>query len=319
MTDGSRLMLLDSASMYFRAFFGVPDRFHGIDGTPTNAVRGFLDAIARCVTTFGPDQLIACWDDDWRPAFRVSAIPSYKAHRVVSGSDDAAAGDPSQQEAEEVPDALQVQEPIMREVLAAVGIARVGSPGFEADDVIAQYTRTHRGPVDIVTGDRDLFQLVDDAREARVIYTAKGMNNLQLATDHWLETKYGVRGSGYADMSLLRGDSSDGLPGVPGIGEKTAAGLITTFGSLDGIMTAAREEDPRLRAGLRTKLLDNADYITAAETVVRLDHAVPVPVISATLPRSPADPEALVAISDRYDLDGPVNRLLSALAAGSVN
>lgn len=303
-------MLLDSASMYFRAYFGVPDRFHGVDGTPTNAIRGFLDAIAKCVTTFGPDQLVACWDDDWRPAFRVTAIPSYKAHRVVSGSADADTTGPSE---EEVPDALQVQEPVMREVLAAVGIVRVGAPGFEADDVISQYARSHQGPVDIVTGDRDLFQLVSDERECRVIYTAKGMNNLQLATDGWLESKYGVDGAGYADMSLLRGDSSDGLPGVPGIGEKTAAGLISSFGSLDGIMVAARAGDPRLRAGLRTKLLDNADYVSAAGTVVRLDNPVPIPQGPAPLPRFPADPAALVALSDRYDLDGPVNRLLAAL------
>ncbi len=302
-------MLLDSASMYFRAFFGVPDRFHGVDGTPTNAVRGFLDAITRCITTFSPDELVACWDDDWRPAFRVAAIPSYKAHRVASGSDDAVAGVTPE---EEVPDALQVQEPVMRDVLAAVGIARAGSPGFEADDVIAQYARTHPGPVDIVTGDRDLFQLVDDARRVRVVYTAKGMNNLQLATDQWLEAKYGVRGADYADMSLLRGDSSDGLPGVPGIGEKTAAGLVTTFGSVAGIMTAARDGDPRLRAGLRTKLLDHSDYVGAAETVVRLDHDVPVP-DPGPLPRSPADPAALVDLTDRYDLSGPVGRLLAAL------
>lgn len=308
-------MLLDSASMYFRAFFGVPDRFHGVDGTPTNAIRGFLDAIGRCITTFHPDQLVACWDDDWRPAFRVAAIPSYKAHRVVSGSDDSAAGVGVE---EEVPDALQIQEPIMREVLAAIGIGRVGAAGFEADDVIAQYARTHDGPVDIVTGDRDLFQLVDDARAVRVIYTAKGMNNLQLVTDEWLAAKYGVRGSEYADMSLLRGDSSDGLPGVPGIGEKTAAGLITTFGTLQGIMLAARDGDPRLRAGLRSKLLDNAEYVSAATTVVRLDNDVPVPRGPAPLSRSAADPAALVALSDRYDLDGPVNRLLSALgSAGS--
>lgn len=304
----TRLMLLDSASMYFRAFYGVPDRFHGVDGTPTNAVRGFIDAVARCISQFRPDQVIACWDDDWRPAFRVALIPTYKAHRVAEPANGAGP------DVEEIPDLLQVQEPVMREVLAAVGIARVGAPGFEADDVIAQFARGHRGPVDIVSGDRDLFQLVDDQREVRVIYTAKGMNNLQFATDTWLSDKYGVPGAGYADMSLLRGDSSDGLPGVAGIGEKTAASLVTKFGGIDPIMAAAADGSSDLQAGLRRKLLDSADYVAAAQRVVRLDNEVPTPAIDARLPRTPVDPEALVGLSDHYDLDGPVNRLLAALA-----
>lgn len=298
-------MLLDSASMYFRAFYGVPDRFQGADGTPTNAVRGFVDAIARCITAFGPDSLIACWDDDWRPAFRVALVPSYKAHRVADSSD------PS---VEEVPDALQVQEPIMAAVLAAVGITRVGVPGFEADDVIAQFARDHDGPVDIVSGDRDLFQLVDDNRPVRVIYTAKGMNNLQFATDEWLEAKYGVPGRLYADMSLMRGDSSDGLPGVPGVGEKTAAGLVTTFGGIQQVMAAAADESSSLQPGVRRKLTEAAAYVAAADPVVRLSHEVDVPDVDATLPSTPVDPDALVALCDAYDLDGPVNRLLTALS-----
>lgn len=307
-------MLLDSASMYFRAFYGVPDRFHGRDGTPTNAVRGFLDAIARSITQFAPDELIACWDDDWRPAFRVALVPSYKAHRVVTGStDDARTTADDTTSEEEIPDALQVQEPIMRDVLAAIGIARVGSAGFEADDVIAHYARGHRGPVDIVSGDRDLFQLVDDARAVRVIYTAKGMNNLQLATDEWLRDKYGVTGHQYADMSLLRGDSSDGLPGVVGVGEKTAASLVDRFGGIEAIMAAAAADDSMIAPGLRRKLLTAAEYITAADQVVRLTQPVPVPDVDPQLPAEPADPDALVDLADRFDLDGPINRLLGAL------
>lgn len=302
-------MLLDSASMYFRAFYGVPDRFHGRDGTPTNAVRGFLDAMARSITQFAPDQLIACWDDDWRPAFRVALIPDYKAHRVASGSAD----DTGATVEEEIPDALQVQEPIIRDVLAAIGLARVGSAGFEADDVIAHYARGHEGPVDIVSGDRDLFQLVDDSRAVRVIYTAKGMNNLQLATDEWLRTKYGVPGHRYADMSLMRGDASDGLPGVPGIGEKTAASLVERFGGIDQIMAAAGSEHSGIQPGMRRKLLAAADYIAAADQVVRLTREVPVPAVDPRVPSEPAHPEALVDLADRFDLDGPVNRLLSAL------
>ncbi len=306
----TRLMLLDSASMYFRSFYGVPDRWRGRDGTPTNAVRGFVDTIARVITQFEPDSMVACWDDDWRPAFRVALVPSYKAHRVASGSDDATA---QETEEEEIPDALQVQEPIMAAVLAAVGIARVGAAGFEADDVISHYARHHEGPVDVVSGDRDLFQLVDDRRQVRVIYTAKGMNNLQYATDDWLQDTYGVPGSLYADMSLLRGDTSDGLPGVPGVGEKTAASLVERFGSIAAIMAAASDASVAMTPGLRQKLLGAAGYLAAADPVVRLSHDVPVPDVDAALPSRPMDPEALVALSDRYDLDAPIGRLLAAL------
>ncbi|MFN8126315.1 MAG: 5'-3' exonuclease [Candidatus Nanopelagicales bacterium] len=307
----TRLLLLDSASMYFRAFFGVPDRFHAADGTPVNAVRGFADAVARSVAVLRPDAIVACWDDDWRPAFRVERVPSYKAHRVVSGSADTAP--PGL--AEEVPDALAVQEPIIEALLAAVGISRLGAAGFEADDVIAQLCRDHAdGPVDIVSGDRDLFQLVDDARGVRVVYTAKGMNNLQYATDDWLLDRYGVTGGAYADLALLRGDASDGLPGVPGIGEKTAASLLSRYGDLTSALAAAAADDPGIAAGVRKKLLAATDYLAAADPVVRLTHHVDLPAGDHRVPRSPADPATLVDLVDTYGLETPVNRLLNALA-----
>src|SRR6188472_280339 len=201
-------MLLDAASLYFRAFYGVPTSVTTPDGRPINAVRGFLDMTARLLTTHRPNRLVACWDDDWRPAFRVEALPSYKAHRVaVEGG-------------EEVPDELSPQVPILVAVLAAVGLDRVGAPGYEADDVIGTLATRARGPVDIVTGDRDLFQLVDDARGIRVLYPRKGVGDCDLVDGELIRTKYGVRPDQYADFAALRGDASDGLPGVKGIGEK---------------------------------------------------------------------------------------------------
>ena len=116
MAANGKLMLLDSASLYFRAFFGVPDSFTAPDGTQINAVRGFLDMIATLLTMRRPDRMVACWDDDWRPAFRVAAIPSYKTHRLTAGS----------QVVEESPPALTPQVPVIADVLAALGIARVG-------------------------------------------------------------------------------------------------------------------------------------------------------------------------------------------------
>ncbi|MFB7707250.1 5'-3' exonuclease, partial [Streptomyces niveus] len=229
-------MLLDTASLYFRAYFGVPDSVRAPDGTPVNAVRGLLDFITRLVQDHHPDDLVACWDADWRPQWRVDLIPSYKAHRV-------AAETPEGPDEEETPDTLAPQVPIIAAVLDALGIARVGVEGYEADDVIGTLTGAASGPVDIITGDRDLYQLVDDARQVRVLYPLKGVGSLQVTDEAWLREKYGVDGSGYVDLALLRGDPSDGLPGVPGIGEKTAAKLLDAYGDLAGIMAAV--DDPR--------------------------------------------------------------------------
>src|SRR3954454_25068123 len=155
-----RLMLLDTASMYFRAFFGVPE-IKAPDGTPVNAVRGLLDFIARLVSTHQPTDLVCCWDNDWRPQWRVDLIPSYKAHRVEVPK-------PGGVDVEETPDPLEVQIPMIEAVLEAFGIAVIGADGYEADDVIGSLATQSQGPVDVVTGDRDLFQLVDDARDVRV-------------------------------------------------------------------------------------------------------------------------------------------------------
>ncbi len=206
MTD--RLMLLDTASLYFRAFYGVPDTIRRGDGTPVNAVRGLLDMIARLTTDYGATHLVACWDDDWRPQWRVDLIPSYKSHRVA----EAVAGAP---DVEVVPDALEAQIPMIRRVLELAGIAVVGAADHEADDVIGTYASHAELPVDVVTGDRDLFQIVDDARQVRVIYTARGMKNLEVLTDAVVVGKYSVLPGQYADYATLRGDTSDGLPASP--------------------------------------------------------------------------------------------------------
>ena len=260
MTD--RLMLLDSASLYFRAFYGVPDTVKAPDGTPVNAVRGFLDIITRLVTTYEPTHLVACWDDDWRPQWRVDLIPTYKTHRVAEVT---AVGP----DVEVVPDPLEIQVPIIRRTLDALGIPIVGAAEHEADDVIGTLATRASLPVDIVTGDRDLFQLVDDASAVRVIYTAKGMSNLEIVTDATVVTKYGVLPTQYADFATLRGDSSDGLPGVAGIGEKTAATLLAAHGDLEGIIAAA-EAGEGMSAGIRTKILTGLPYLAVAPTVVEV-------------------------------------------------
>lgn len=304
------LMLLDSASLYFRAFYGVPESVRAPDGTPVNAVRGLLDMITRLVATRRPARLVACWDDDWRPAFRVAAIPSYKAHRVAADG------------GEEVPPLLTAQVPVIVEVLAALGVARVGAPGFEADDVIGTLTarevaRTDAGraPVEVVTGDRDLFQLVDDDAGVRVLYTGRGMADLDLVDVARLRERYAVAsGPAYADLAVLRGDPSDGLPGVAGIGEKTAAALLARYGSLVGVLDALAAGDPGLTATQGRRLTEAAAYLAVAPAVVRVAPDAPVGEVHDALPRTPADPDALVALATRWGLASSVTRLLDVLA-----
>ncbi|MET7466433.1 5'-3' exonuclease [Nonomuraea sp. NPDC005501] len=295
-------MLLDTPSLYFRAFYGVPDSVTAPDGMPVNAVRGLIDMIATLVRTHSPTRMAATMDADWRPAFRVEAIPTYKAHRVAQGDE------------EEVPDTLVPQIPVIEQVLDAVGIARLECPGYEADDVIGTLTHREDGPVDIVTGDRDLFQLVDDSRPVRVLYTARGIRNLQIVDEEFVAGKYGIPGRAYADFATLRGDPSDGLPGVAGVGEKTAASLVTRFGSLEALLAAldAGVTDG-FPAGSRTRLAAARDYLRVAPAVVEVAPDAPLPEADLTLPAKPRDPEALVRLADRYGLDSPLNRLLDAL------
>src|SRR5215207_2092343 len=305
-----RLMLLDSASLYFRAFFGVPDQRTGDDQPPTNAVRGLLDMVASLVSAYPPTHLVACWDNDWRPQFRVEAIPTYKTHRLADGS----------LTEEQIPVDLAVQVPVIADALDALGIARLGADGYEADDVIG--TLAHRAAgrmsVDVVTGDRDLFQLVDDAAGIRVIYTARGgVRAPDLVDQAFLAEKYGVRsGAAYADLAVLRGDASDGLPGVAGIGEKTAARLIAEYGDLAGLRAALKAGDPSLRGAQRARLEAAATYLDVAPVVVRVAHDAPVPAVDTALPLEVVDPVLMSRLASEYGLTGPFNRVLAALALG---
>jgi len=298
-------MLLDTASLYFRAFFGVPDSVTAPDGRPVNAVRGLLEFITRLVTDYQPTHLACCWDNDWRPAWRTELIPSYKAHRLVEET--------TPVDVEVVPDALQVQVPVIVAVLEAFGIAVVGADGYEADDVIGTLATKSAMPVDIVTGDRDLFQLVDDDREVRVLYVARGVGRHERVTEQVVREKYGVEAGQYADFATLRGDASDGLPGVAGVGDKTAAVLMNRFGDMAGLLRAVEDPSSDLGPGPRRKLRDAWDYLAVAPTVVKVACDIDLGDPDLTLPRTPVDPEALLALSKRWGLDSPTARLVQAL------
>jgi 5'-3' exonuclease len=305
-----RLMLLDTASLYFRAFYGVPDSITRSDGTPVNAVRGLLDMIARLTTEFEATHLIACWDDNWRPDWRVALLPSYKAQRVSENVENGL-------DVEEVPDGLVAQIPLIRHVLDLAGIAIVGATDHEADDVIGTYATRAKSAVDVVTGDRDLFQLVDDAHGVRVIYTARGMKNLELVTDEVIVGKYKVLSAQYVDYATLRGDASDGLPGVAGIGEKTAATLLAEYGSLSSVREAAADADGELSASVRSKITAASDYLDVAPTVVTVvrDLDLPTPAQAGALlqPVPETSRVELEKLSSEWNLGGSVTRLLAAL------
>nr|WP_309073478.1 5'-3' exonuclease [Paenarthrobacter sp.] len=305
-----RLMLLDTASLYFRAFYGVPDSIRRSDGTPVNAVRGLMDMIARLTTDYEATHLVACWDNDWRPQWRVDLIPSYKSHRVaetvLNGPD-----------VEVVPDPLEAQIPMIRRVLDLAGIAVVGVDEHEADDVIGTYASQATFPTDVVTGDRDLFQLVDDDRGIRVIYTARGMKNLEVLSEIVVVGKYRVLPQQYADYATLRGDASDGLPGVAGIGEKTAASLLGTHGSLEGLLEAAEAADGGLSASVRAKLSAAADYLKVAPAVVNVVRDLKVPTLdelrAELRPVTGNARTELEQLANDWNLGGSVKRLLDAL------
>ncbi|MCH8628380.1 5'-3' exonuclease [Arsenicicoccus piscis] len=304
-----KLLLLDAASLYYRAFYGVPDVRKDAAAPPSNALRGFLDMIATLVLAHRPTHLVACWDDDWRPAFRVDAIPTYKTHRLADGS----------VEAEDTPDDLAPQVPAIVDVLSGLGIARLGAAGYEADDVIGTLVARFRGqlPIDVVTGDRDLFQVVDDAAGVRVLYTARGgVRDADVVDQTFLQTKYAVpTGRAYADMATLRGDTSDGLPGVTGVGEKTAAALIAEFGDLAGLRAAVDGGDPRIKGARRRNLEAAASYLDVAPVVVQVAQDAPLPVEPADLavPTAVADPRLLSDVATRFGAASSVDRLLTAL------
>lgn len=304
MAERPRIMLLDTASLYFRAFYGLPETITAPDGTTVNAVRGLLEFLTRLVRDYAPTHVAACWDDDWRPQFRVAALPSYKAQRVAEAGD-----------GEDVPDALAPQVDIIIDILAAVGIPRVGAAGYEADDVIATLTVRAPGPVRIVTGDRDLFQLVDDAADVAVLYTAsRGVRRAELVDEAWIRNRYGIPAAAYADFAILRGDPSDGLPGVPGVGERTAATLLQQFGDLTGIQSAAEDPSSVMRPGVQQKILNAGDYLRRASEVVPVVRDVPLAEVDLRLPNAAADPARLQALGQRWGVQTPLQRLTDVLA-----
>ncbi len=294
LTDAPRpTLLVDASSLAYRAYHAMPP-VQAPDGTEVNAVVGFLNFIARLLTDRRPGRAVIAFEfgDAWRPEFRVALLPEYKSHRVAA--DDAP------------PDPVGPQIDVIFEVLKALGIATASSDDCEAEDVIATLTTRFEGPIEIVSGDRDLFTLVRDPR-ITVLYTLRGVSELAHVDQEWVHAKYGIPGDKYLDYAILRGDPSDGLPGVRGIGEKSASALLAKYGSLDAALGAWD-----LSASVRAKLNAGKDYIAAAKTVVAPVLDCKVGAVDGSLPRGKPDPK-VIALAERYGIIGSVGRVIEAL------
>ena len=287
------LLMIDCASLTYRAYHAVPP-MRAQDGTEVHAIYGFLGFLTRLIPDRKPSRLWIALDADWRPAFRVEALPTYKTHRVAMTVE------------EEDPVAPQMV--LLERFLDAFGLSTAQADGFEAEDVIATLAKRTREPVEIVTGDRDLFTLVADPH-VTVLYTLRGVSELARVDAAWVQQKYGIPGDRYIDYALLRGDPSDGLPGVPGIGEKTASDLLRRYGSLEAIL-AATDLSPTIRARLRAA----ADYLAAARRVVAPVADCPVTGGDGTIPHTPAHSDELQGLAKTYALEGAVTRLVNVLA-----
>lgn len=293
------LMLVDAANLYFRAFYALPESITAPDGRPVNAIRGYLDMTAALIDKRRPTRHVACLDFSWRPAFRVQLIPSYKAHRVATDG------------GEEVPDTLSPQIPVLLDVLAAAGLATAGADGFEADDVIATLAARDADTVEVVSGDRDLLAAATD--RVTVLYTGKGIAKMAVMGPSEVQAKYGVPAGNYADFAVLRGDPSDGLPGVAGVGEKTAAALVARFGAIEDIVLAAEKGSGGFPSGAANKVLAARAYLAVAPDAVRGRIDVEVPNLDDALPAEPADPGRLVELAETLGIESSVNRLLNAI------
>lgn len=295
------LMLLDSASLWYRAYFGMPDTLLSPKGEPVNAIRGYLDMTSRLLVKYQPKRLVACLEGDWRPSWRVELFPDYKLNRLDEEGD------------EEEPDTLGPQILILLDVLDALGVAVLGVDDYEADDLIATFSTKQKGPIRIVTGDRDLFQLVDDKKDIKVIYLAKGISNHDLVDLQWISRKYEIPGERYGLFAMIRGDSSDGLPGIRGIGEKGAASIANQFERLEEVMSAAVNGDERLTPNLCKKLLASADYAAIAPKLVSCATDIALPEMSIDLPTKPQSMDKLNSLKEEYGLGTSIDRIVSAL------
>jgi 5'-3' exonuclease len=292
-------VLLDTSSMMFRAFFSMPTSVTGEDGRPVNALHGYLDMVGRLMNDRRPGRVVHVYDHDWRPAARVALYEGYKGNRPPD------------------PEGLPEQFEVLREVLDALGQPQAEAPDWEAEDAIGALCAKlpRRDRADVVTGDRDLIQLVRDP-QVRVLFTVRGVSDLRILDEAGVKEKFGVPANRYVDFAILRGDPSDGLPGVRGVGEKTARALVQAYPDLAAMIQDAsaprRSGAPLKRSpALRAAIVAAAGYLETMRQVVHIRKEVEV-----NRWQHPPDEERLEKLAAEHRLGGPVRRLRAALAGG---
>ena len=295
------LLLIDSASLWYRAYYGMPDTLVSPTGQPVNAIRGFLDMTARLINLYNPNRIALCLDGDWRPSWRVELFPEYKSNRLGDGDE------------EEEPDTLTPQIPVIIDLFDSLGFPILGADDYEADDVIATLAKTQRGPVRIATGDRDLFQVVSDKQDVKVIYLAKGISSHDLVDENWITEKYQIPGNRYGFFAAIRGDASDGLPGIKGIGEKGAALIVNQFQDMDSLITDVTGPSPKSPEKFVKKILSNLDYAKKATKLVSCAADVRLPSVDLQIPTKPVNPKKLENLETEYGLKTSIQRVKSAL------
>jgi 5'-3' exonuclease len=276
-------LLIDGPSLIFRAYYGTLARDGPRARAQGNAIGSALERLAALITQRRPGRVALAEDRAWRPGWRVELIDTYKAHRV----------------AEPVPPALAPQIPEVYELLGAIGIDVVGVDDHEAEDVIASLAALAAGTIEIASGDRDLFALVEDPR-VRVLYPEKA--GLAVIDEAEVTRRYGVPGRRYADFAILRGDPSDGLPGLKGVGSVSAAGLIRRHGDLDGVLRERRLSDAEL------------NYVQRARRVVTPVADLPIALPAGRRAEYPVDEPALDVVAERCDVVEPSRRLVAAVS-----
>jgi 5'-3' exonuclease len=277
-------LLVDGSSMIFRAFYGIPQTMRAPDGKLVNAVRGSMDNLARYITERKPRHVAVTTDEDWRPDWRVELIPSYKEHRT----------------AEPVPPALIPQMPVIMECFEAIGVDAVGLADYEAEDIISSLASKVSPPIEIASGDRDLFSLIRD-REIIVLYPEKG--GVAEVDEAEVERRYSIPGRNYADFAILRGDPSDGLPGLAGFGPKKAADLVRKYGSVATM----------IKAGIFRA--SDAEYLEKAMRVVAPVRDLKIEVPRGRRDRYPEHPDKVEELGRRYGVTSSMERLIKALSS----
>lgn len=295
------VLILDTATLYYRAFFALPESMTAPDGFPNNAVRGTVTMLTKLIAQHRTCDVVACWDIDWRPQWRVDLVPEYKTHRTAD-------------EGETEPDTLGPQIGALAELLDALGVPRPGRQDYEADDIIASLTASGSDQRIVVTNDRDLVQVINDQRRVRLhMMVAGGMDSWPVLDEAAATARYGVPPDRYVQMAVLRGDPSDGLPGVPGVGAKTAVRLIQAFTTVEQVIAAADTVTPPLTPRIAERIVEHAESLRAAETV-----ATAVSTLRIHAPRwSPKRirSRTLDTLASEWGVTGPIAGLRAALEA----